>query len=96
MTKLKLIAAYLVMLPLSMRSAFLTAYRETRRTGKLTYKLSEQKFFKSKHQAIIEANDKAEKTGMRWYVIKVDYGKYVAVFERYLEYNPLKTVYQTV
>lgn len=94
---LKRILAYAIVIPAAMRANFLTAYRETRATGKFTYKVKPPEFFKEKLAACDDANSKAILQGIRWYVIEPKPGNYVAVSQKYIDQNPqYKPVYQTL
>ena len=87
--------AYFLLIPFAIRASFLKAYRETRRTGKFTYKFDKPEFFKTKIKAITDANKKALATGQRWHVVEPAPDRFVAVSEKYLKNSGLKSVYHT-
>ncbi len=93
---MKKLIAYFLLIPLTIRANFLKAYRETRRTGKFTYKFDRPEFFKTKTEASTLANTNALRQGIRYHVIEPEKGKFVAVSEKYMKNSPFKSVYHTI
>ena len=93
---MKRILAYILLIPHAIRASFLAAYRESRNKNKFIYKLPKPEFFKSKPNAIGEANKKALATGTIWHVVEPAPDKFVAVSDKYLRSSGLKSVYQSI
>jgi len=93
---MKKLLAYLLLIPWAIRANFLTAYRESKRQNKFIYKPKQPEFFKTKTNAVADANRYAASLGMKYHVIEPEPGKFAAVSDKFMKRSTIKSIYQTV